>query len=239
VALETASDGSLRGCVVWTAQVDDSAWQLVTGWFTDLTTDTPALEATTVIASADNNARVGTLTGSVNGVRLIARATGGKLQLFGHDASAPLATWWTGKAGVTTSSYVYPSADALSTGEILGAVESKTQNHIVTVQRFSANGGAVTTELQLTGYAQPTIASDGANAWLVMLRLSDGYLVSRKLTAGVGWDSADRVEIGAEGRGNLAWPNLVRETDGRLRILVRGPAGGTFQDAVLAYQRPL
>ena len=239
VALETASDGSLRGCVVWTAQVDDSTWQLVTGWFTDLATDTPALLGTTVIASADTNARVGTLVPTVNGMRLLARATAGKLQVFGHDDAAPLATWWTGKAGVTTSSYVYPSADALSTGEILGAIESKTQNHTVTVQRFSANGGSVTTELQLTGYAQPTIASDGANAWLVMVRLSDGYLVSRALTPGVGWGWADRVEVGAEGGGNLAWPNLVRETDGRLRLLVRGPAGGTFQDAVLAYQRPL
>jgi hypothetical protein len=239
VALETASDGSLRGCVVWTAQVDASAWQLVTGWFTDLTTDTPEIQSTTVIASADNNARIGTLVPTVNGIRLLARATGGKLQVFGHDNSSPLATWWTGKTGATTSSYVYPSAGALFTGEILGAVESKTQNHTVTVQRFSANGSAVATELQLTGYAQPTMASDGANAWLVMVRVSDGYLVSRTLTAGVGWDSADRVEIGAEGGGGLTWPNVVRETDGRLRLLVRGPAGGTFQDAVLAYQRPL
>ena len=34
VFLETAPDGSLRGCVVWTQQFDPSTWQVVTGWFT-------------------------------------------------------------------------------------------------------------------------------------------------------------------------------------------------------------
>lgn len=50
-------------------------------------------------------------------------------------------------------------------------------------------------------------------------------------------DGTDRVEIGPEGEGNLSWPNLLREAGGRLRLLVRGPAGGSTRNAVLAYER--
>jgi hypothetical protein len=239
VSLETAPDGTLRGCVVWTQQFDPSTWQVVTGWFTDLTTDAPILESTTVILTSSSITRVGTLVPTSAGMRFIARSTNGKLQIFGHDSAAPLTTWWTGAAGVTTSTYSYPSATGLSSGETLAAIESNIPTHVVTVQRFSATGGTATIDLQVTGYAQPSIASDGANAWLAMIRVSDGYLVSRKFTAGLGWDTTDRVEIGAEGGGNYAWPNVVRQTDGRLRLLVRGPAGSRDQDSVLAYQRSL
>jgi hypothetical protein len=239
VSLETAPDGTLRGCVVWTQQFDPSTWQVVTGWFTDLTTDAPILESTTVILTSSSITRVGTLVPTSAGTRLIARSTNGKLQIFGHDSAAPLTTWWTGASGVTTSTYSYPSATGLSSGETLAAIESNIPTHVVTVQRFSATGGTATIDLQVTGYAQPSIASDGANAWLAMIRVSDGYLVSRKFTAGLGWDTTDRVEIGAEGGLNYAWPNMVRQTDGRLRLLVRGPAGSRDQDSVLAYQRTL
>jgi hypothetical protein len=45
--------------------------------------------------------------------------------------------------------------------------------------------------------------------------------------------------VAAEGGGGYAWPNLIRQTDGRLRLLVRGPSAGPNQYAVLAYQRTL
>jgi hypothetical protein len=73
-----------------------------------------------------------------------------------------------------------------------------------------------------------------------MIRKSDGYVVSRQRAAGL-WLATDRVEIGAEGGGNHAWPNAVPRTDGRLRFVVRGPGNGTStsRSAVLAFQRPL
>ncbi len=63
----------------------------------------------------------------------------------------------------------------LDSGQTLVAIESDTTNHVVTVQRFSAAGTAPMVEIQLTGYAKPTLASDGAQVWLVMIRQSDGF----------------------------------------------------------------
>jgi uncharacterized repeat protein (TIGR02543 family) len=97
----------------------------------------------------------------------------------------------------------------------------------------------VTTELQLVGYSEPSIATDGVNSWIVLIRSSDGFLVSRQYTPDSGWSTTDRVEIGAEGGLSYQYPNLLRDTDGRLRLVVRGKpyvAGGQ-QNAVLAFQR--
>jgi hypothetical protein len=72
-----------------------------------------------------------------------------------------------------------------------------------------------------------------------MIRASDGYVISRSFSAASGWSQSNAVEIGAEGGGNYAWPNVLRQADGRLRLIVRGPAGPSGQTAVLAFQRAL
>ena len=240
LAFETAPDGSNRGCVVWTRRVATSDYQLVVGWFTDLTTDAPSFQNVTVLSTANSANHVATLTPGSFGLRLVSRSPAANLQIRAHDASAPLSVWSNGASGVALkSSNSIPSAVSLTSGEVLAAVLTDSTKAIVAVQRFSADGSTATVDLQLTGYSQPTIASDGSRVWLVMIRASDGYVVSRSFTPGSGWTTEDRVEIGAEGGGNYSWPNLMREVDGRLRLIVRGPASSDVQTSVLAFQRPL
>jgi hypothetical protein len=237
LAFERAPDGSLRGCIAWLQRAGDSWWNVAVAWFTDLDAAAPAFHDGTVIFGASSGGRIPTLVPVADGLRLIVRAPSGRLQVFGHQASAPLTSWWAGASGIKVGGSSVPGGVALGSGEVLAPVEGNTTDHVVTVQRFSSDGTQATIELQLTGYSQPSIAGDGTDAWLVMVRESDGYVVSRKFTAASGWDGTDRVEIGPEGGGNLSWPNLHREAGGRLRLLVRGPSGGSTRNAVLAYQR--
>jgi hypothetical protein len=237
IAFERAPDGSFRGCIVWTRKTG-TEFELVAGWLTDLSTDTPGLDPVTSLSTGTSATRNPTLVRDPGGLRLIARSTGNRLQMLSHDASAPLQQWSTGAGGVTTHSPSTPSAVSVAPGAVLAAVESDPTAHTVTVQRFGS-GGAVSVDLQLTGYAMPTIATDGDNAWLVMVRMSDGYVVSRAFSSVTGWSQQDQVELGAEGGGNYAWPNVLRGADGRLRFIVRGPSGATKRAAVLAFQRLL
>lgn len=236
IAFERAPDGSMRGALVWSRKTGDSTYAMVTAWFTDLGTDAPAITTPTTILSSTTSSRYGGLVSTPAGLRLVARGASGRMTVYTHDASAPLTSWTAAPGGLVVSGF--PSATSLDSGELLAAVESNTTDHVVNVQRFSATGAPSPAELQLTGYAQPTIATDGARAWIVMVRLADGYVVSRQYTPGSGWSTTDRVEIGAEGGGNHGWPNAVRRTDGRLRFVVRGPVGPTTS-SVLAFQRSL
>jgi hypothetical protein len=242
IAFEDLPGGGKRGVVVWGRRSGNTLWEVRASWFTDLDSNTPALHDESVLNAGSSYKRWGTLVPTAAGMRVAARGPSGKLTVYSHDASAPLDSWTAGAGGVGVADDG-PAAVALDSGEILTATETDTTNHVVTVQRFSASGAPSSPELRLTGYAQPTLATDGINAWLILIRKSDGYVVSRQLTAGTLWDSSDRVEIGAEGGGNYAWPNAVRQTDGRLRFVVRGPAygstGSTSRSAVLAFQRPL
>ena len=238
IAFERAPDGSYRGAVTWVRRASTTQFQLVAGWFTDLTSATTTLSDVTALVTSTSQSRNGTLVSSIGGLQVVGRSTSDKLQRFRHDATAPLGNWTASSTGVSTVAGSLPSAVNLSSGTVLAATESNTTTHMVTVQRFTA-AGAASIDLQLTGYAMPTLVTDGDNAWLVMIRQSDGFIVSRSFSPTSGWSTTDRQEIGAEGGGNYAWPNALREADGRLRFIVRGPAGATQQDAVLAYQRLL
>jgi hypothetical protein len=237
IAFEDVPGGGQRGAIVWGRRSGDALWEVHAAWFTDLDSDDPALHDDAVLIGANATARWGTLVPTAAGMRVAARGAAGRLQLYSHDASAPLSSWTVGATGVTVADDG-PAAVALDSGEVLAATETNTGIHILTVQRFSASGTPASPELQLTGYANPTLVTDGANAWLVMIRKSDGYVVSRQREAGL-WLPTDRVEIGAEGGGGHAWPNAVPRTDGRLRFVVRGPQGSSSKSAVLAFQRPL
>jgi hypothetical protein len=238
LAFERAPDGSFRGCVVWTRLFSASRYELVAAWFTDLSTDRPALHDSASLITNVSASRNPTLTPSPGGLRVAARSSSDRLQLYAHDAATPLASWSASLAGVSMRSGSVPSAAGLASGAVLAVVEGDTTAHAVTVQRF-ASGGAVSSELQLSGYSMPTIATDGENAWLVMIRLGDGYVVSRSFSAALGWSPDDRVEVGVEGGGGYSWPNLLREADGRLRFIVRGTSGATQRSAVLSFQRRL
>jgi hypothetical protein len=238
IAFERQADGSYRGVVAWAEQTGDSWWQIDTVWFTNLDTATPTFSGSRVLAVGTGTSPTATLVPTPQGVRLVMRGDAGALQVFGHSVGTSLTSWWKGDKGTGINSSSKPSATSLSDGSILAAVESDVTKHVVKVQRFGPDGKLPVTQLALNGYLQPSIASDGTQAWLVMVRAGDGYVVSRSFN-GTGWSGADRVEIGPEGGLNYSWPNAIRTTDGRLRLLVKGPAGGTTQNAVLAYQRTL
>lgn len=237
LAFETTSSGAKRGAVVWVKKTSDTSWDLLVSWFTNLDTATPSFTTPTVLATANNSNVTATLVPTPSGLAVVARTGTGSIRTFTHDADDPLGTWSTGAAGVGASYKARPSAVALASGQVVAAFDADTTNNIVKVQRFSSTGAPVAAELTLTGYAQPALAGDGTNLWLVLIRKSDGAVVSREYTPGGGWSTTDRVEI--SGVAGLAYPNTLRETDGRLRFLVRGPAGTSSRSAALSYQRPL
>lgn len=242
IGFERAADGTLRGCVLWAKRTDSGStnFQMLTGWFTDLDSDTPSVHDLTAIYNGGLSSRFGTLVPVAGGIKAVAKGGNDWLRTYSHDGATALTSWSAGSGTITVPGGVSPAAVALSSGDVVAAVDTDTTNHVITVQRFSATGAPSAPELQLTGYAQPTLATDGSNVWLVSVRQSDGYLVSREFVAGSGWTAADRVEAGAEGGGNYQWPNALRDAQGKLRFITRGPVGPTAdQNAVLFLQRAL
>ena len=239
IAFERAPDGSRRGAVMWLRRTSSTTYDIMTTWFTDLGTATPTFTGTSVLYTAPSANRSGTLVPTPGGMRAVFRGHNGAMRAFTHDPAQPLTTWSGSAAGILLGGGSSPSGVALASGAMLAAAETDTTSNVVRVQRFSAAGAPGAVELDLTGYAQPSIASDGINAWVVMKRISDGYIVSRQFTPSGGWSTTDRVEIGAEGGGNYNWPNVLREVDDRLRLVVRGPrpAAGGSTAAVLGFQR--
>jgi hypothetical protein len=237
LAFETTPSGAQRGAVVWVKKTSDTSWDLLVSWFTNLDTSTPSFTSPTVLATANNSNVTATLVPTASGLTAVARTGAGPLRTFTHNASDPLGTWTTGAAGMGASFKARPSAVALASGGVVVAADTDTTNNVVKVQRFSAAGAPAAAELTLTGYAQPALAGDGTNLWLVLIRKSDGAVVSRQYTPSGGWTTTDRVEI--SGVAGLAYPNTLREVDGRLRFVVRGPAGTSSRSSALSYQRPL
>lgn len=234
VGFERESDGGSRGVVTWTRAVGTDSDELVAAWFGDLGADNPSFEGGTVLDAASSSIRGGTVLEASGGVRIVARAGRAALTVFAHDHDSGPASWRRTQGAPMQG---YPSAAVLDSGEILAVGESNLVGDVVTVQRFSADGTPGLVELDLTGYREPTIASDGERAWLVMVRASDGFVVSRELTPASGWSTEDRVEI--ESVLPLWFPNALRSTDGRLRLVVGQRAVTEGTAAVLAYSRGL
>ena len=237
LAFERTSSGAARGAVVWLKKTSDTSWDLVVSWFTNLDTATPSFTSPTVLHSATNSNVTATLVPTPSGLAAVVRAGTGPLRVFSHAASDPLGTWTAGATGMGASFKARPSAVALTSGAVVVAADTDTTNNVVKVQRFSAGGSPAAAELTLNGYAQPSLAGDGTNLWLVLIRRSDGAVVSRHYTPAGGWSATDTVEI--SGISGLAYPNTLRDVDGRLRFVVKGPAGTSSRSAALSYQRPL
>ena len=237
LAFERTPSGGSRGAVVWLKRTSDTSWDLLVAWFTNLDTDTPSFTAPTVLATASNSNVTATLVPTAGGLKAVVRTGPGAIRVFSHDASDPLGSWTSGAAGMGAASRARPSAVALANGGVAVAADTDTTNNVVKVQRFSASGSPAAAELTLTGYAQPSLAGDGTNLWLVLIRKSDGAVVSRQFTPSSGWSTTDRVEI--SGVAGLAYPNTLRDVGGRLRFVVRGPAGTTSRSSALSFQRPL
>jgi len=223
--------------VTWSRRVAETSFEVVSGWVTDLDSDAPSVGSLSTLYSGPSASRYATSEPTPGGTAVVLKGTGDRMRLVQHSAADPLDNWTAGTAaGVPAGAGASPVAVALASGELLTTVETDTTANSVSVQRWTATGTPADPELSLTGYAQPTLATDGVNAWLVMIRKSDGYVVSRKLTAGAGWSATDRVELDASSGGSYAWPNALRRLDTRLRFVIQGPVGPTAdQHAVLAF----
>ncbi len=239
IAFETTPTGSTRGVIAWLKRTGASTWDLSYTWFTDLDTNQPIMTGSGVLFSTTTGGYHGTLVSTNGGVAWVGRTPKAALRVYNHSAGNGLTEWTPGATGgITINSTSYPSAVELASGEILTVVESSTTNHVVKAQLFSASGAPLTSSVfALTGYSQPTVVTDGTRAWMVMIRQSDGFVVSRTLNGGQ-WSASDRVELGAEAGGVYSWPNAVRDDANRLRVVLEGPASSASQSSVLAYQRP-
>lgn len=244
IAMEQLPNGAARGWVFWVRRTNtsDTASEHYVASFDGIESDTPTLNPPTLLLSNPNPSLATFVdsTGTAAGLRLVMRTSGSNLTVYRHDPAVAVGGWSTLKAGMTISGSSRPAAAALPNGEVLVAVESNTNNDIVTVQRFAVDGTPKAIELSMTGYREPTIAvmKSGA-AVLVAIRAADGVLVSRTLATATTWSTEDRVELGAEGGGNYQWPNAVRQSDDTLRLVVRGPAAASYQTSVLSVVRSL
>jgi len=250
LAFERAPDGTFRGVVLWGRRGDEGGFETPVGWFTDVESDSPAMTAVTVLQASASGQRVGTLEPSPPGMRIAVRGPDGRAGVFAHPAGAPL-TAWEGPGGslplvewaLSTPGMptLFPAAAAFADGGLVLASESDSGDQTVSVQRFSPDGEPLPVELALTGYVDPTVATDGNRIWLLAVRVSDGYVISRQFTPGDGWTTSDRVEIGREGGGDHRSISPIRQVDSRLRFIVRGPLGGSGDSAaaVLGFQRKL
>jgi hypothetical protein len=222
------------GVVSWVEKVGAASFELKTTTFTDLSTNTPSFSTPVVVATSSNAEMTATLVETSQGVKMIARTD--KLRVFTH--SPDFTSWTASVDAIDVAADARPSAVDLASGDIL---VSASDGGAVKVARFPSAGSGATVELTLgAGYREPSIASDGAQTWLFAVR-SDGDVVSRLRGADGVWSTQDSLEIDGGAYGNdLAWPNLVRDTDGWLRALVDGPRceGRVYRNWVLAYQRP-
>jgi hypothetical protein len=237
IQIETdPATGTSRAAVLWYRRAASTSYELVTAWLDSLDTATPALLEPTVLYATTSSTRSGTLVaGADGGMRALARSASGRLVQWRHDPATSLTAWSIGSNGPVVAGF--PAAAALADGTVVAVAETDLTNHVVAVHRYGIDGVPGPAELDVTGYVQPTITTDGQAVWVVMLRLADGALVSRRWAAGA-WSTEDRVELGPEA-GAAAYPNALRQADGRLRLIVQGPTGDTSRSAVLAYQRLL
>ncbi|MDQ3985594.1 MAG: DNRLRE domain-containing protein [Actinomycetota bacterium] len=248
IAFESKPGGGFRGVVSCLRMVEVSAgeqgWELVTRWFTHLGTDTPEMANEHVLfsnSSPGGYARLATLEPGPNGVVAVVRGNDGKIGYFSHDADDPLDSWTPGASGVNVSGAAYPTAVVLDNGETVGAVESSAGN--VSIVRWDETGTVIDSR-GAPGYRQPMLATDGSNVWLLVIRSADGSVVSQEFTAAISSWGSDVVEIpGTACEGDCEWPNAVRRTDGRLRLIVRGPMlegdPEENQFSVLGFQREI
>lgn len=241
IAFERDANGVVRGCVLYSRQVADYTYELTAVWFTDLTTDTPVFGNRAVLATWANRHQYGSLVPSDAGLRAVAR-TGSKtpqLQLYLRSSSAALTSWTKGLTGPSVPYGASPSGIALASGEIVAAFEDDLTNHVSQVYRFSADGTSGGVLRRQSGLAQPSVVRSSTGATLVAVRFSDGAIVSRAWSPTAGWSSSDTLEVSPADTGRLAWPNVLRQADGRLRLLAEGPGTTTSTSSVWAFQRLL
>jgi hypothetical protein len=231
-----------RGFIVWLERTGDTTYELVTTQFTP-NSATPTFTDRAVLYSSSSASTSGTLVPMAGGMRVVARA--GKLKVFVNNGGS---SWSTGSASVSMPTKSKPSAIPFGS-DILAAFQGPPFNDQITkVVRFSASGNTVSTSLTVggsgtadPGYIQPSIAGNGATAFVVMVNTAGDRTVMSRQYNGTSWGS-DVVEIPSSvtNGGDFAYPNTERELiGGKLRFLVDGKRcpSSTQKNAVLAYRR--
>lgn len=237
VAFEAGPDGAVRGCVLWSS-FDGSRTAVKAAWFSPRS-DQPAIEQATSLYSSSSSGRFGALVPGPGAMHAVLRASGGHRAIFRHPAGAG-AGWEQVARGPYTSSTSAPNGVALDSGALVLTAERDNANDVTDVLILPPNGTAVQPVLELAGYSEPAITTDGDSATVVMVRRSDGLLVSRTMGPDGTWTTQDRVELGAAARGRARYPNLARViSGGRLRLIAEGRDGTPYRSAVLAWQRPV
>lgn len=235
LALERRPSRGLRGAIVFVRRVDQSTWKVVVKWFRNLGTTAPSFVGTHTILSSSSGRKQSTIVPTSRGLSLLVRGADGAITRYVHDRRKALTKWSRKGVGVRAVSKAKPTATGLSNGDVVMAVEDKVVAGHVTVQRFKPGGG-VTTFLKMSGYSMPTIASNQRDVWIVMIRDSDGFVVSRHFSPLSGWGKI-RVEVGSGQGGHYQWPNALRTSAGRLRFVVRAGASGSSRSGVIAVDR--
>jgi hypothetical protein len=223
-----------RGRLLWSRQTGETSFEVVAGAF-DLDAAAPEVQDPMVLYRSTSSARWGTLVAGEGRLRAVLRGSSNRLTTY---TFAGPGAWTRGVPGPVISSRSAPAGVALPDGGLLVAVEQDVSNHVTTVERFSADGDHVGTEQAISGLGQPTIATHDGRVVLVGIRWTTKQVVSRERAADGAWTTADRVEIGAEGRPPLKHPNALPAGDGRLRLVVEGPDFSVTRGSVLGYQRP-
>jgi hypothetical protein len=230
LAIERKPDGTNRGVVVFVQRVDDHLWRLETTWFGQLGTDQPSFTTPHPLFTTSGGRHQATVVPTTAGVSIVARGAHGAVSMFTHDRHRRLNRWLPSAEGVHVMATAKPAATGLADGSVMVALEFKLRR--VTVMRFIDGGKKIQTTLTVAGYSMPSIASLKNDAWLVMRRVSDGFIVSRHRSPATGWASA-HVEIDSTSGGGYAWPNVLPGAGGKvLRFVVRAARTGTSSEVL-------
>jgi hypothetical protein len=239
IGFERLPDGSVRGHLAWVQRTGDGTEQVVTSSFDDVTSDAPTFSPPVALGPPTTERSWTTVVESPAGVRIATGAAASGLTIWRRDGDGGATSWSPHATGVATAPKARPSIAALDDGSLLIAADTDVAQQVSSVWHVSANGDVDPRRFDAAGYREPAVTTDGTRAWVVMVRASDGFVISRELDGGI-W-SDDVVEIGPEGGGNHRWPNVPRRVDDALTFLVRGPQGDpeSSPTAVLARHRPL
>jgi hypothetical protein len=227
-----------RGHIVWLRRTGSTAYSLTTVSFTDLDSPTPDLIDRTILNTSSQKQTTATLVSTPAGMRAVTRTD--KLRMFRYETTGG---WTLGSAMVSAPAKARPSAVPFG-DDVLTAYQSSFGSGGVRVARFSNNGNSVSTSLDTgEGYAQPTIATDGSVAWVVLIRLAFGTSVVSRPFDGSAWGPQATVMTSTHPDGGaFKFPNSVRQADGTLRFVVSQActqAKRLQRSAVLSFEQDL
>jgi hypothetical protein len=235
LAIAPGVDGRVHAVAVW-SRATAAGEELVEASF-EITATGATFFPATPISVSDSATKTATVEAHGGRFYVAARSGGGKLRISSRTVE-PTGGWTSGPVGPVLSSAARPAA-VVHGGRLHVAFESDTTSHVTAVHPVGDDLVVQPARFTVADLAQPVLATTGDALLVVGVRWSDGLVVSRQFATSL---EPAVVEVGVAGGGNHAWPNVVRAaTDGRLRLVVRGPRGSTANSAttVLAFERPL